>query len=203
MAVVGGLSHSSISRLKETHSYLTPEVVKVQQINLNLKNKCINRFSSGVFIWPNTHLTQILHSLFQIWREMTELVSSSNNYSCYRKAFSECQGFKIPILGVHLKDLIAVHVVFSDWVDGSNKVNLVKMHQLYVTFNELVSLQSAVAHVEPNMDLIYLLTVRHCHSTGETGLTAIVFLADSFVLLLLSTSKYFIKTWSAGVTVDP
>ncbi|XP_054456167.1 ras guanyl-releasing protein 3 isoform X3 [Anoplopoma fimbria] len=29
MAVVGGLSHSSISRLKETHSYLVPEVVKL------------------------------------------------------------------------------------------------------------------------------------------------------------------------------
>ncbi|XP_074532477.1 ras guanyl-releasing protein 3 [Halichoeres trimaculatus] len=122
MAVVGGLSHSSICRLKETHSYLTPEVLK-------------------------------------IWREMTELVSSNNNYSCYRKAFNECQGFKIPILGVHLKDLIAVHVVFPDWVGDSNKVNLVKMHQLYVTFNELVSLQSAVAQVEPNMDLIYLLTL--------------------------------------------
>uniref|UniRef100_A0A8C3ASA3 RAS guanyl releasing protein 3 (calcium and DAG-regulated) n=1 Tax=Cyclopterus lumpus TaxID=8103 RepID=A0A8C3ASA3_CYCLU len=122
MAVVGGLSHSSISRLKETHSYLAPEVVK-------------------------------------IWSEMTELVSSNNNYSCYRKAFNECQGFKIPILGVHLKDLIAVHVVFSDWIHDSNQVNLVKMHQLYMTFNELVSLQSAVAQVEPNMDLIYLLTL--------------------------------------------
>ncbi|XP_054874936.1 ras guanyl-releasing protein 3 isoform X2 [Amphiprion ocellaris] len=122
MAVVGGLSHSSISRLKETHSYLAPEVVK-------------------------------------IWSEMTELVSSNNNYSCYRKAFNECHGFKIPILGVHLKDLIAVHVVFPDWVGDSNKVNLVKMHQLYMTFNELVSLQSAVAQVEPNMDLIYLLTL--------------------------------------------
>lgn len=31
MAVVGGLSHSSISRLKETHLYLAPEVVKVSQ----------------------------------------------------------------------------------------------------------------------------------------------------------------------------
>lgn len=108
---------------------------------------------------------QMFHFLFQIWSEMTELVSSNNNYSCYRKAFNECQGFKIPILGVHLKDLIAVHVVFPDWVDDSNKVNLVKMHQLYMTFNELVSLQSAVAQVEPNMDLIYLLTVRD-HSTG-------------------------------------
>ncbi|KAM9365427.1 ras guanyl-releasing protein 3 isoform 2-T3 [Pholidichthys leucotaenia] len=120
MAVIGGLSHSAISRLKETHSYLAPEVVK-------------------------------------IWTEMAELVSSNNNYSCYRKAFTECQGFKIPILGVHLKDLIAVHVVFPDYVGDGHKVNLVKMHQLYMTFNELVSLQSAVAQVEPNMDLIHLL----------------------------------------------
>lgn len=29
MAVVGGLSHSSISRLKETHSHLSSEVTKV------------------------------------------------------------------------------------------------------------------------------------------------------------------------------
>lgn len=29
MAVVGGLSHSSISRLKETHSHVSPETVKV------------------------------------------------------------------------------------------------------------------------------------------------------------------------------
>ncbi|KAJ8014190.1 hypothetical protein DPEC_G00037680 [Dallia pectoralis] len=121
MAVVGGLSHSSISRLKETHSHLAPEVTK-------------------------------------IWNEMTELVSSNGNYCAYRKAFTDSEGFKIPILGVHLKDLIAVHVVFPDWVDD-NKVNIVKMQQLYFTFNELVSLQSATSQVEPNMDLIYLLTL--------------------------------------------
>ncbi|XP_041922721.1 ras guanyl-releasing protein 3 isoform X2 [Alosa sapidissima] len=121
MAVVGGLSHSSICRLKETHSHLSPEVTK-------------------------------------IWNEMTELVSSNGNYCSYRKAFNECEGFKIPILGVHLKDLIAVHVVFPDWVETS-KVNIVKMQQLYMTFRELVSLQSAQAQVEPNMDLIHLLTL--------------------------------------------
>ncbi|XP_036448511.1 ras guanyl-releasing protein 3 isoform X1 [Colossoma macropomum] len=121
MAVVGGLSHSSISRLKETHSHLSPDVTK-------------------------------------IWSEMTELVSSNGNYCAYRKAYSECEGFKIPILGVHLKDLIAVHVVFPDWVEDS-KVNIVKMQQLYLTFSELVALQSMAAQVEPNMDLIYLLTL--------------------------------------------
>lgn len=96
----------------------------------------------------------------QIWSEMTDLVSSKGNYSAYRKAYSECEGFKIPILGVHLKDLIAVHVVFPDWIDES-KLNLVKMQQLYITFKELMALQSSAAHVEPNMDLIYLLAVGH------------------------------------------
>ncbi|MEE6475146.1 hypothetical protein FKM82_010641 [Ascaphus truei] len=121
MAVVGGLSHSSISRLKDTHSHLSAEVTKA-------------------------------------WNEMTELVSSNGNYCSYRKAFAECEGFKIPILGVHLKDLIAVHVVFPDWVD-KNKVNIVKMQQLYVTLNELVSLHSASHHLETSMDLINLLTL--------------------------------------------
>ncbi|XP_073194537.1 ras guanyl-releasing protein 3 isoform X2 [Lepidochelys kempii] len=121
MAVVGGLSHSSISRLKETHSHLSSEVTKD-------------------------------------WNEMTELVSSNGNYCNYRKAFADSLGFKIPILGVHLKDLIAVHVVFPDWID-ENKVNIVKMQQLSITLNELVSLQTATHHLEPNMDLINLLTL--------------------------------------------
>ncbi|XP_075194263.1 ras guanyl-releasing protein 3 isoform X2 [Anomaloglossus baeobatrachus] len=121
MSVVGGLSHSSISRLKDTHAHLSTDVTKV-------------------------------------WNEMTELVSSNGNYCNYRKAFSECEEFKIPILGVHLKDLIAVHVIFPDWIDD-NKVNTVKMQQLYVTLNELVSLQSASHHLETSMDLINLLTL--------------------------------------------
>lgn len=89
---------------------------------------------------------------------MTELVSSNGNYCNYRKAFADCVGFKIPILGVHLKDLIAVHVIFPDWID-ENKVNIVKMQQLSMTLSELISLQTASHHLEPNMDLINLLTV--------------------------------------------
>lgn len=90
---------------------------------------------------------------------MTELVSSNGNYCNYRKTFADCVNFKIPILGVHLKDLIAVHVVFPDWIN-EDKVNLVKMQQLSVTLSELVALQTASHHLEPNMDLINLLTVR-------------------------------------------
>ncbi|XP_028459367.1 ras guanyl-releasing protein 3 isoform X2 [Perca flavescens] len=172
MAVVGGLSHSSISRLKETHTYLAPEVVK-------------------------------------IWSEMTELVSSNNNYSCYRKAFNECQGFKIPILGVNLKDLIAVHVVFSDWVHDSKKMNLVKMHQLYITFNELVSLQSIVAQVEPNMDLIYLLTLSLDLYYTEDEIYELSLLREPRNPKSLPTSpttpnKLLVPLdWASGVTTKP
>lgn len=122
MAVVGGLSHSAICRLRETHSYLPPEVLKT-------------------------------------WGDLTELVSSSNNYSAYRKSFIECRGPKIPILGVHLKDLIAVHVLLPDWTSDGHMIHLGKMQQLYVTLNELVMLQSATPRLEPNMDLVHLLTL--------------------------------------------
>ncbi|KAG9344601.1 hypothetical protein JZ751_011273 [Albula glossodonta] len=171
MAVVGGLSHSSISRLKETHLHLSPEVTK-------------------------------------IWNEMTELVSSNGNYCAYRKAFTECEGFKIPILGVHLKDLIAVHVVFPDWVE-ENKVNIAKMQQLYLTFNELVSLQSATAQVEPNMDLIYLLTLSLDLYYTEDEIYELSLLREPRNPKSLPTSPTTPNKplapldWAAGVTTKP
>ncbi|XP_039625117.1 RAS guanyl-releasing protein 2 isoform X1 [Polypterus senegalus] len=123
MAVVGGLSHSSISRLKETHSHISPDITKT--------------FDS-----------------------LTELVTSCGNYSQYRKRFAECEGFRFPILGVHLKDLIAVHVALPDWVDKEKtKVNLVKTQQLYTILNELVQVQATPPPIDDNTDLINLLTV--------------------------------------------
>uniref|UniRef100_A0A803XK36 RAS guanyl-releasing protein 1 n=1 Tax=Meleagris gallopavo TaxID=9103 RepID=A0A803XK36_MELGA len=96
MAVIGGLCHSSISRLKETSSCVPHDVIKV-------------------------------------FNEMTELLSSYRNYDCYRRAYNECTNFKIPILGVHLKDLISLH--------------------------ELIQLQEMPLPLEANMDLVHLLTL--------------------------------------------
>ncbi|CAF4906350.1 unnamed protein product, partial [Rotaria socialis] len=45
---------------------------------------------------------------------MTDLLSSNSNYAQYRKNLSECEGFKIPIIGVHLKDIISLHVALQD-----------------------------------------------------------------------------------------
>uniref|UniRef100_A0A8D0H7Q3 RAS guanyl releasing protein 2 n=1 Tax=Sphenodon punctatus TaxID=8508 RepID=A0A8D0H7Q3_SPHPU len=113
----------SISRLKETHSFVSPETTKV-------------------------------------WESLTELLTSVGNYSQYRRRFSECLGFKFPILGVHLKDLVAVHVALPDWLDRAHtRLNGTKMQQLFVILNELVLVQSIRPPFEANPDLLNLLMV--------------------------------------------
>ncbi|XP_069065108.1 RAS guanyl-releasing protein 1 isoform X3 [Pleurodeles waltl] len=121
MAVIGGLCHSAISRLKETNCHVPHEVSKV----LN---------------------------------EMTELLSSCRNYDNYRRAYGECTGFKIPILGVHLKDLISLHEGMPDYLED-HKINVPKLHSLYNHINELVQLQQVAPPLEANKDLVHLLTL--------------------------------------------
>uniref|UniRef100_A0A3P9A2S1 RAS guanyl releasing protein 2 n=1 Tax=Esox lucius TaxID=8010 RepID=A0A3P9A2S1_ESOLU len=123
MAVVGGLSNSSISRLKDTQSHISNETNKV-------------------------------------FNGLIELVTSCGNYSQYRRRFSECTGFRFPILGVHLKDLIAVHVALSDWADPEKtRVNLTKCQQLYTILHELAMIQTTPPSIDANTDLLNLLTV--------------------------------------------
>ncbi|KAG8552699.1 hypothetical protein GDO81_003008 [Engystomops pustulosus] len=120
MAVIGGLCHSAISRLKETHSYLSHDVLKALS-------------------------------------EMTELLSSSSNYSTYRRVYNECGGFKIPILGVHLKDLVSLNEALPDYLDNG-KINVSKLQSLYQHILELRQLQKANPPFKANNDLILLLT---------------------------------------------
>lgn len=123
MAVVGGLSNSSISRLKDTQAHVSAETNK-------------------------------------IFNNLIELVTSCGNYSHYRKRFSECSGFRFPILGVHLKDLIAVHVALPDWTDKEKtRVNLAKTQQLYAILQELALIQNTPPSIDANTDLLNLLTV--------------------------------------------
>ncbi|XP_026177193.1 RAS guanyl-releasing protein 2 isoform X2 [Mastacembelus armatus] len=123
MAVVGGLSNSSISRLKDTQAHISTETNKV-------------------------------------FNSLIELVTSCGNYSQYRKRFSECCGFRFPILGVHLKDLIAVHVALPDWADKEKtRVNLAKTQQLYTILQELALIQATPPSIDANTDLLNLLTV--------------------------------------------
>lgn len=94
---------------------------------------------------------------------MTDLLSSCRNYDNYRQAYNRCTGFKIPILGVHLKDLISVNEAMSDYVEDS-KVNVQKLQALYSHINELIQLQQIPPNLDANKDLVHLLTVARLSS---------------------------------------
>ncbi|KAG5269007.1 hypothetical protein AALO_G00197260 [Alosa alosa] len=121
MAVIGGLCHSSISRLKDTASLLSSDGTKALS-------------------------------------EMTELLSSSSNYSNYRRVYSECTGFKVPILGVHLKDLISLNEALPDYLED-DKINLGKLQHLYSNISELLAIHECKIPFVPNKDLLPLLTL--------------------------------------------
>lgn len=91
--------------------------------------------------------------------EMTELLSSCNNYSNYRRVYNDCSGFKVPILGVHLKDLISLNVA-PDYIDN-DKINLTKLQNLYSNISDLLSIHSYKPPFEAraNKDLLHLLTL--------------------------------------------
>ncbi|XP_029422223.1 RAS guanyl-releasing protein 2 isoform X2 [Nannospalax galili] len=123
MAVVGGLSHSSISRLKETHNHVSPETIK-------------------------------------LWEGLTELVTATGNYGNYRRRLAACVGFRFPILGVHLKDLVALQLALPDWLDPARtQLNGAKMRQLFSILEELAMVTSLRPPVQANPDLLSLLTV--------------------------------------------
>lgn len=88
-----------------------------------------------------------------------ELLSSNYNYGQYRKTISEIQGFYIPIIGIHLKDMISLHTAHLDRIEN-DLINFRKMAQLSVIFQSLTNLQNSVPPVQENRDLIKLLQVR-------------------------------------------
>uniref|UniRef100_A0A8C6SFR7 RAS guanyl releasing protein 4 n=1 Tax=Neogobius melanostomus TaxID=47308 RepID=A0A8C6SFR7_9GOBI len=90
--------------------------------------------------------------------EMTELLSSRSNYSNYRRVYSECSGFKVPILGVHLKDLISLNEALPDYIDN-DKINLSKLQHLFSNISDLLSIHSSTPPFETNKDLLHLLTL--------------------------------------------
>ncbi|CAN7995124.1 unnamed protein product [Ixodes hexagonus] len=84
--------------------------------------------------------------------QFATLLSSAGNFSNYRKALAEARDFRIPILGVHMKDLICVHVALPDVVDGM--LNLRKMAQLSHIFHELWEMQHTPVLLDVSLDLV-------------------------------------------------
>lgn len=104
----------------------------------------------------------------QLWEGLTELVTATSNYGNYRRRLAACVGFRFPILGVHLKDLVALQLALPDWLDPARtRLNGAKMKQLFSILEELAMVTSLRPPVQANPDLLSLLTVR-----PRTGLTA-------------------------------
>ena len=95
----------------------------------------------------------------RVLNELMELLSSNFNYSLYRKTISEIQGFYIPIIGIHLKDMISLHTAHLDKLEN-DLINFRKMAQLSIIFQSLTNLQNSAPPVEENRDLIKLLQVK-------------------------------------------
>nr|XP_033808296.1 RAS guanyl-releasing protein 1 [Geotrypetes seraphini] len=112
---------------------------------------------SSIFRLKETSM-HVPHEANKVLNEMTELLSSCRNYDNYRRAWSECSSFKIPILGVHLKDLISLHEAKPNYLEDKI-LNMPKLYALYVHINDLIQLQQLVPCLDVNKDLVHLLTL--------------------------------------------
>ncbi|KAF5926394.1 hypothetical protein HPG69_015592 [Diceros bicornis minor] len=90
--------------------------------------------------------------------ELTELLAAHNNYARYRRAWASCSGFRLPLLGVHLKDLVSLHEAQPDRLpDG--RLHLPKLNSLYLRLQELAALQRQHPPCSASQDLLHLLTL--------------------------------------------
>ncbi|XP_036059095.1 RAS guanyl-releasing protein 4 [Onychomys torridus] len=168
MAVTGGLCHSSISRLKDSHTHLTPDSTKALL-------------------------------------ELTELLASHNNYACYRRIWASCTGFRLPVLGVHLKDLVSLYEAHPDRLpDG--RLHLPKLNSLYLRLQELAALQEQHPPCSANEDLLHLLTLSLDLFYTEDEIYELSYAREPRCSKSLPPSPYkapLVLEWAHGVTPKP
>ncbi|XP_048185568.1 RAS guanyl-releasing protein 4 isoform X1 [Perognathus longimembris pacificus] len=168
MAVTGGLCHSAISRLKDSHAHLSPDSTKALL-------------------------------------ELTELLASRNNYAHYRRTWAGCTGFRLPVLGVHLKDLVSLHEAQPDRLpDGC--LHLPKLNSLYLRLQELAALQRQQPPCSANEDLLHLLTLSLDLFYTEEEIYELSYAREPRCPKSLSLSPFkapLVVEWAPGVKPKP
>ncbi|XP_069313449.1 RAS guanyl-releasing protein 4 isoform X2 [Eulemur rufifrons] len=168
MAVTGGLCHSAISRLKDSHTHLSPDSTKALL-------------------------------------ELTELLASHNNYARYRRTWAGCTGFRLPVLGVHLKDLVSLHEAQPDRLpDG--RLHLPKLNSLYLRLQELAALQGQRPPCSANEDLLHLLTLSLDLFYTEDEIYELSYAREPRCPKSLPPSPFkapLVVEWAPGVTPKP
>ncbi|XP_051018752.1 RAS guanyl-releasing protein 4 [Acomys russatus] len=168
MAVTGGLCHSAISRLKDSHVHLSPDSTKALL-------------------------------------ELTDLLASHNNYACYRRTWASCTGFRLPVLGVHLKDLVSLYEARPDR-SPDGRLYLPKLNSLYLRLQELAALQGQRPPCSANEDLLHLLTLSLDLFYTEDEIYELSYAREPRCPKSLPPSPYkapLVVEWAHGVTPKP
>ncbi|ELV13960.1 RAS guanyl-releasing protein 4 [Tupaia chinensis] len=137
--------------------------------------------------------------------ELNELLASHNNYACYRRTWARCTGFRLPVLGVHLKDLVSLHEAQPDRLpDG--RLHLSKLNSLYLRLQELAALQGQQPPCNANEDLLHLLTLSLDLFYTEDEIYELSYAREPRCPKSLPPSPFkvpLVVEWAPGVTPKP
>nr|XP_054105858.1 RAS guanyl-releasing protein 4 isoform X3 [Callithrix jacchus] len=154
------------------------------------------------------HLTYLEFRSFQAITallELTELLASHNNYARYRRTWAGCTGFRLPVLGVHLKDLVSLHEAQPDRLpDG--RLHLSKLNSLYLRLQELAALQGQRPPCSANEDLLHLLTLSLDLFYTEDEIYELSYAREPRCPKSLPPSPFkapLVMEWAPGVTSKP
>ncbi|KAJ8777563.1 hypothetical protein J1605_014453 [Eschrichtius robustus] len=137
--------------------------------------------------------------------ELTKLLAAHNNYACYRRTWAGCTGFRLPVLGVHLKDLVSLHEAQPDRLpDG--RLHLPKLNSLYLRLQELATLQRQHPPCSANEDLLHLLTLSLDLFHTEDEIYELSYAREPRCPKSLPPSPFrvpLVVEWAPGVTPKP
>lgn len=153
----------------------------------------------GLVLWcliPNFYIilpisTSLFQSHLQELNGLTVLLSNSNNFSNYRKALQDVDGrFRIPIMGIHLKNLIAwAGSGQNQDFDKCRTISERRIFQLGHLLSYFLGANRA-GHTfpEPNLDLINTLKVSLDISYNEDDIYSLSLKREPRTLLNVSPS---------------
>ncbi|KAG5200734.1 hypothetical protein JEQ12_005268 [Ovis aries] len=223
MAVTGGLCHSAISRLKDSHAHLSPDSTKGPWRPCSSKSDRPPGFvllcrSSSLFTHGADDSLLSVRELgeqsqpppfhappTQALLELTELLAAHNNYARYRRTWAGCTDFRLPVLGVHLKDLVALNEAQPDRLpDG--RLHLPKLNSLYLRLQELAALQQQHPPCSASEDLLHLLTLSLDLFYTEDEIYELSYAREPRCPKSLPPSPFkapLVVEWAPGVTPKP
>lgn len=109
----------------------------------------------------------------QLWAQLAEAVGSGGNYRGYRALLGGAGGaggFRVPALGVHLRDLVSLEAALPDW-GGPGRPHPNKLRARFALQGALLAGREQGPPGTPHPDLLRLLEVRpHC-ATPKPSLT--------------------------------